>query len=179
MTMITHGQIAKKQALESTDFFWNMRRFGAFDVVLMLTKDGVLDIRFGADVVHRRTIDRVSDVSLCAMLRGPQPDQVFESDPFVIGPAKIIPGCCSGRNILPRCMVANVYGVHIGEDEQKYENITFSTLHEIKYEGAGLPQYYRVESWGKARSDANPGGDGNVELLHEATTLNHLTLELR
>lgn len=177
--MITHGQIETKQALESTDFFWNMRRFGAFDVVLEVTKPSVIDLRFSADVVHRRSIDRVSDVSLMARIRGPQANTAFEGDPFVWAGSQTIPGCCSGRNILPRVMVANVYSVYIGDDEQRYENISFSTLHPIAYSGNGSPQYHRIEIWGKARSDANPGGDGNVELLHESTPLNHITVELR
>jgi hypothetical protein len=148
----------------STDFFWELRRFDAFDVVFHSpnanpSKPDHLWLWFNAALKHRGVIDLAIDYSMHAGLRGPaaSPNE-FPSDAFCPQPTWI-KGAVSASNIL--------------NPTQHYGEAVFSG-----YEKIIQPGWYRVEIWGKSRSDAAPGQNGLAELQEEPNVLNQLIVKV-
>lgn len=157
-------QIFKRHDPGSTDFFWDLRRFDAFDTVFYspaanTSKPDHLWLWFNAAIVHRAVIDLAIDYSMHAGLRGPVSDPaMFPTDPFFPQPPWIA-GAISASNIL--------------NPTQHYAEAVFAG-----YQSIVQPGWYRVEIWGKSRSDAAPGQNGLAELQMETNVLNQLIVRI-
>ena len=156
-------QVIKKHDLGSTDFFWELRRFDNFDVPFYVaaypSKPVGIWIWFNADVSHRDVTPGAIDFSMHLGIRGPVANAAdFPLDPFCAYPPWI-PGGVMGGNILSRT--------------HHYGHATMTTYTEVT-----APGWYRVEVWGKSRTDAMPGQNGLAELQQETNVLNQLLIRV-
>jgi hypothetical protein len=159
-------QVFKAHDPGSTDFFWELRKFDAFDVVFFSptanpSKPDHLWLWFNAAIKHQGITQLAIDYSMQAYLRGPVEDPLtFPTDPFARPLPPQIIGANNASNIL--------------NTTQHYAQVCFTG-----YEKLTVPGWYRVEIHGKSRSDAVPEfTNGLAEIHQEPTILNQLIVRV-
>ncbi|MEM7301960.1 MAG: hypothetical protein AAF468_12810 [Pseudomonadota bacterium] len=130
---------------------WNWSRNDNFNINLIIDRVSTIDLRFGSNFRLRDDRQRMSVCAVSICLRGPGSDAVWANNfnPFIGKPPEI-PGMFARQNILPDVETSTG-----NFDRFKYAHFSLSTFHQID-----TPGHYRVEVWGRARSSAYPGADG-------------------